>query len=332
MPYLKWAEILSEDRILSSIIFYSGVIVLSLAYAGGFYYALKGNKFAQIFLWIWAVLLVVGFFCINRASAIPDYIAAIAAIFFVYEIFKLIYAKREKVSNTLSDTRRLLAVSNRKVEEERKAISRALHDEVNPNLLLSRNAIRQVIRNIDNTSKEEIVQIIDSIAEMLNSTYEKTRAIIRNTRVEIIDSVGFTAAVESMVNHYSTLFQSPRIKLNHNLLPRPDIEAEPAIEAYKIIREAVHNSVKHSKAETLSISITYNKPLDEYIVEIKDDGVGIKTSLKDGNDGIGLLDMKERAIVLGSEIKFSQTYPKDEKRPGTFVQFTFSGHPSEDTD
>jgi nitrate/nitrite-specific signal transduction histidine kinase len=68
-----------------------------------------------------------------------------------------------------------------------------------------------------------------------------------------------------------------------------------AISAYKIIREAIFNAIKHSKAAQVRVSIHHNKALDTYKVEITDDGVGMKATARNGEHaGIGLIDMRER--------------------------------------
>jgi hypothetical protein len=52
---------------------------------------------------------------------------------------------------------------------------------------------------------------------MLNDAYAEMRDIIKNTRIEVIDSIGFTAALESLVAHYTNISEKPAITLEHDL-------------------------------------------------------------------------------------------------------------------
>ena len=138
--------------------------------------------------------------------------------------------------------------------------------------------------------------------------------------------IGFTAALESLVAHYTNISEKPVITLEHNLPKRPALPETSAVSAYKIIREAIFNAIKHSKADQVHVSIHHNKAMDTYKVEITDDGVGMKATARNGEHaGIGLIDMRERVRVLGGALKIQASDPTNQKRPGAKLSFSFSG-------
>lgn len=145
--------------------------------------------------------------------------------------------------------------------------------------------------------------------------------------IEVIDSIGFTAAVESLITHYTNFFDKPAIVLEHNLPKRPELEEEVAVTAYKIIREAIYNAIKHSNAKQITVTLKFNERLHVVDVAVLDDGVGLPPRAKTHAEitaGIGLIDMRERARVIGGNLKVQPAFPSNQKRPGTKLSFSFS--------
>lgn len=286
--------------------------------------AIKGNDAARYFLWTWALLLVAALPFVARTSArISSLAAGLMLLFFVYVMYLMNKRGVERLEASHEETRKVLAESNNRIDEERREISRRLHDDVNPSLILSRNEVERLMSLIKDNEKAS--QIAKQVVVMINETYKTTRDIIKNTRIEVIDSIGFTAALESLVAHYTDFFDKPAIKLDHDLPKRPDIDESVAVNAYKIIREAVFNAIKHANAKLVTVTIRNDG--DNYRVVICDDGVGVKARSGNGQEssGIGLIDMRERARVLGATLKIQPNIAGETKRPGTKVSFVFSG-------
>jgi two-component system sensor histidine kinase UhpB len=300
---------------------------LLIVFVVSLYQAAKGNSALKHFLWAWAILMLLVIPFTSRANTIPSIAAGLLLMYFLYVIFVANKESVQKLERSHEETRMVLAESNRRIEEERRALSRRLHDDINPNLLLCRNELRRIessfIGGDENTAKS-----LNSAISLVGDAYTKIRDIIKNTRIEVIDSIGFTAALESLVAHYTDFFDKPEIVLEHNLPPRPELSENLSVTAYKVIREAIYNAIKHSGAKQVLVTIEYNEQRNVYKVAIIDDGVGIKTRQQQQSDpsaGIGLIDMRERVRVIGGELKIQPADAENEKRPGTRVSFSFSG-------
>lgn len=311
-----------------SIVFFTICSFLLVVFVVALSLAFRGDAAAKYFLWTWAILMVAAVPVSARANTISSVAAASLLVFFLYALFLSKKHSLAQLEESHEETRRVLAESNRRIDEERRTLSRRLHDEVNPNLLLSKNELKRLQPFIKDD--EKAAQILASAAELITGAYNQTRDIIKNTRIEIIDSIGFTAALESLVAHYTNFFDKPAIVLDHNLAKRPEISEETAVTVYKIIREAIYNAIKHASAKQVAVSVQYNKMLGFYQIEITDDGVGIKSKVSPGkaHAGIGLIDMRERARVIGSELRIQAADPTKAKRPGTRVSFSFSSRAS----
>ncbi|AZU59699.1 histidine kinase [Ralstonia pseudosolanacearum] len=307
-----------------AIIFYTSCAFLFIVLVASLVLAVRGNRTAKYFLWVWAVLLIFALPFITRANMIPSVAAGLMLIFFIYVLFLTVRHSIARVDVSHEETRRVLAESNRRIDEERRVLARRLHDEVNPQLLLSKNILMRLEPALK--GDQALSASLASAIEMISAAYAQMRDIIKNTRIEVIDSIGFTAAVEALVAHYASFFDKPTITLTHNLPKRPELPEAVAVSAYKIIREAVFNAIKHANALQVRVSVQYNKPRDLYTVEITDDGVGVKASPRsEDHDGIGLIDMRERAWGLGGTLKVEAVDPSNPKRPGTRISFSFSG-------
>jgi two-component system sensor histidine kinase UhpB len=298
---------------------------LIVVFSATVYLSLKGSSLARYLLWAWALLLLVAApFIPSIPNTITTPAASLALLFFLYTIFVFGRNNQHQLDIAQDEIRRLLAESNKRMDEERRRIARQLHDDINPRLVLAKLELQQLLPIIDSVEDGEQRQkgraIIHKTMESITIAYQDCREIIKNTRVEIIDTIGLVAGLESLISHYNGILERPKIIFKHNL-PHPlelDLPAAVAVSIYRIIQEALLNAVKHAEATNITVSI--HRTGKRFNVCIADDGIGMST-MNAHAQGIGLIDMRERAKVLGSDLQIRNTGGK-----GTVVNFSFS-HP-----
>lgn len=283
----------------------------------------KGYAYVRNFLWTWALLLLIALpFMHHAPNKISAHVAGITLGLFFYVLYLINKKGLAKVKIAHEEIRRVLAESNNRMDEERRTISRRLHDDVNPNLVLCKHELQKLLPFVNDN--EQARCIIEQVTNYISTAYQNSRDIIKNTRIEVIDSIGFTAAIESMVGHYKRVFETPIITLKHNLPKRPALSEIVAVNVYRIIQEALFNAIKHAEANNVAISIQHNKTFNRYDIEVVDDGIGIRLknpSLQGA--GIGLIDMRERARTLNSQLQIQQDSGGG-KKTGTKISFSFS--------
>lgn len=306
------------------VIFYTSYAFMLAVCVISIVLAWRGNQAAKYFLWIWAVLMILTLLLMHQANMLLYIAAGLMLLFFFYVLNITVRYGMEHVDVCHEQTRRVLAESNRRIDEERRILARRLHDEINPQLLLARNVLKQLEPLVaENTRAAEL---LGNASRMLSDAYAEMRDIIKNTRIEVIDSLGLTAALESLVAHYTDMFEEPAITLEHNLPKRPELSEASGVSVYKIVREAIFNAIKHANAAQVRVSVQHNKAMDTYKVEVSDDGVGMKATARNAEHvGIGLIDMRERVRVLGGTLKVQAADSVNQKRPGTKLSFSFSG-------
>jgi signal transduction histidine kinase len=86
--------------------------------------------------------------------------------------------------------------------------------------------------------------------------------------------------------------------------PRPDPDTETML--YRIIQEAVNNSLKHAEPEEVTVRFEYSEPILR--VSVADDGKGFDVeSVMIASTGLGLRSIHERVALIGGKIELSSS-------------------------
>ena len=93
-----------------------------------------------------------------------------------------------------------------------------------------------------------------------------------------------------------------------------EIDKKASIVLFRILQEFFSNTIKHSKATNLEVTLNYMK--DKLILYAKDNGVGFLINEK--KEGIGLSNIKNRIKLIGAEINFVTAENK-----GTSIEITY---------
>ena len=81
------------------------------------------------------------------------------------------------------------------------------------------------------------------------------------------------------------------------------VDADAALEAYHIIREALHNVLKHARANRVVVRLAPDRAHpDTLSIEVTEDGVGLAPDAK-RRGGLGLTSMRERADRMGGWVR-----------------------------
>jgi two-component system sensor histidine kinase NreB len=182
-------------------------------------------------------------------------------------------------------------------EKERKRIARELHDGVGQalySILVGLNVIGQ--SNLNEQMKQHVAQI----QQMTVKAMEEVKRMALELRPSALDDLGLLPAIRSLMKRVEQMFG-----LKVDLDVRGNRRRYPAaVETalYRIVQEAMTNTVKY--AQTDRLAIVFEDKGSELSVTIVDDGVGFDPEQveKTGN-GLGLFGMRERAQLLGGTVE-----------------------------
>lgn len=184
-------------------------------------------------------------------------------------------------------------------EEERKRVSKDLHDSVGQSLLLLKN---KIVGNNDEVTKT-----------LVESAIEEVRSISRDLHPFQLQEMGVTKAIENIlyqIDETTELFISKEIESIDGLL---SIEKE--VNIYRIVQESFNNIIKHAQATAVKFKMYASK--NEIIIQIRDNGVGFDFSKQIRNfESLGLKTLKERARFLKGTMKVESQPGK-----GSFLEF-----------
>ena len=140
--------------------------------------------------------------------------------------------------------------------------------------------------------------IIAKMEETLEETINSLREISNNISPNTLMSFGLNTALKTFVNRIRNVSDiTIRYTDNLTLKLKPELE----VTAYRLICECLNNSLKHSEASVIELSV-FNEE-DVFYINYQDNGVGFEPeSVMAKADGTGLLNMKTRVQSMGGQI------------------------------
>lgn len=197
-------------------------------------------------------------------------------------------------------------------EVERRRISRELHDETGQSLLY----IRLQLEMLEKELPGELgawKRRLGEIREVAESTILETRRLIGALSPAVLEQLGLAAAIRQLATRLRQRHPC-RVRLRLGRLGPLPKTVETV--AYRLVQECCNNIAKHSRAQTVNISV---HSADSYLrLCVEDDGVGfpVKEALA-RKETFGLAGMRERVALLGGTLEIaSRSGPS---RPGTRI-------------
>jgi PAS domain S-box-containing protein len=211
--------------------------------------------------------------------------------------------ERQRAESGLRESReqlRALAAHLESVrEEERTRIAREIHDELGQMLTGLKFDLAWFGSRVSNEKESVVLQErLTAMLSLTDTTIAAVRRIAAALRPRLLDELGLVAAVEWLAQEFRS-----RTGLVCDLeLDVPDVDLDPTISTavFRIVQEALTNVVRHANASTVIISLQMAG--DALSVIVQDNGRGITESQITGSRSLGLLGMRERALVLGGRV------------------------------
>ncbi len=173
-------------------------------------------------------------------------------------------------------------------EEERKKVSRELHDGIGQSLYSLLITINRLGTETDHPLME---QLQSSVTELI----EDIRGISWELRPSLLDDLGLMPALRSFFNRYSQHY-GIKVEFKSEISQRYDVLIETTI--YRIVQEALTNVRKY--AEVSEVFVTILKKEKKIQVFVRDEGKGYDPNLSP--KGVGLFSMEERAKAINGQL------------------------------
>lgn len=180
-------------------------------------------------------------------------------------------------------------------EQERKSISRELHDEVGQTLnalLVDAGNLQKRIPDSDAQSQE----LLSSIRRLADNGVNTVRDIALLLRPSMLDDLGLTAAIQWQAREVSRR-TGLAIKVSADAVT-DDLPEGLRICLYRIAQEALQNVARHAQARTVHIELKQEP--QRLVLSVRDDGIGFAT---ENVRGLGMVGMEERLRQIGGTFR-----------------------------
>jgi len=183
-------------------------------------------------------------------------------------------------------------------EEEQARISRAVHDELGQSLTAVKMDLAWLARRLPPKSGE-MLERIRSTRQLAESLIQDVRRISTMLRPGILD-LGLAAAVEWQVQEFQA---RTGIQCSQRLLTREVFAPDVSTALFRILQESLTNVARHAKATRAEVVL--QKQRGRLVLWIRDNGRGFDQADPSLSKSLGLLGMRERAAILGGQVKIS---------------------------
>ncbi|MFD4929283.1 PAS domain-containing protein [Peribacillus butanolivorans] len=184
-------------------------------------------------------------------------------------------------------------------EDERKRLSRELHDGIGQNLYSH-------LITINRLQTEMSHPLLDQMQDEATEIIEELRHLSWELRPSVLDDLGLFPAIRSYLVRFS---EHHHIKIHFDCYLNCRLNTNKEITIYRVIQEALTNIRKY--AQTEEATVTIREIDDEIRVVIEDEGKGF--DLEKVTRGVGLFSMEERAKAAGGNLSLHSVEEKGTK-------------------
>jgi PAS domain S-box-containing protein len=186
-------------------------------------------------------------------------------------------------------------------EEERKTISREIHDELGQMLTVLKIQISLLSNKI--TDNDLIKSKFKSVEKLIDDSIESVQKIASKLRPGLLDELGLVPAIEWQTQDF---MEKTGIDCSC-ILPKEEInlDQDKSTALFRIFQESIFNSARHANATKIFINLY--EDYKHLILEVIDNGKGITQNQLSDPKSLGLLGMKERALIFGGSVEIKSS-------------------------
>jgi PAS domain S-box-containing protein len=182
-------------------------------------------------------------------------------------------------------------------EEERRRVSRELHDQICQQLAALAIDISAFAAS-PTPPPGDRERVLKELQARVVKASEATRHIAYQLHPSVLDDLGLVTSLRALCKQFSDR-EGVAVQFHHSELPSA-IAREVASCLYRVAQESLQNIATHSGAKKVSVTISQKK--GGVVLSIVDDGTGFDPDLAAGSGGLGLVGMEERARLVNGNL------------------------------
>jgi signal transduction histidine kinase len=203
----------------------------------------------------------------------------------------------DKLRRSLDQLRALTTYLQFVREEERTRIAREVHDELGQALTGLKLDMSWLATRLGKTN-QALHDKARTMTDHIDETIQTVRRIATELRPGILDSLGLVAAIEWQANEFFTRTGIP-CTVTATAVDTP-LDQNFTTVFFRIFQETLTNIIRHANARAVDVQL--REVGGELVLTVKDNGRGISEEEIANTRSIGLVGMRERAMLIGGEV------------------------------
>ena len=184
-------------------------------------------------------------------------------------------------------------------EEERRRLSRELHDETGQVF----SAVRIELGVLRDGLPAAQTARLDQVLGLIDKGIRSIRSVTNDLRPSLLDDLGLLPALRSLVAEFS---ERSGMRVDMDAPPSlPPLSEEAELALFRALQEALSNVLRHAQARSVDVGISVNR--EGVLLEVRDDGRGpngVQPEELERAGHMGLAGMRERIGALGGTVRF----------------------------
>lgn len=215
-------------------------------------------------------------------------------------------------SEQMNEQLRTLSAHMEKVrEEERLHIARDMHDELGQFLTGFKMDIYLLKKKLAGVNDPAVTEKIQSLETIAGDAIQFVRKLSSELRMGPLEELGLVAALEWYCTEFTNRYKIP-VKFS-SAVSNLNFSSHIKTGVFRILQESLTNIARHANATQAEVNLHVNN--QQLTLTIQDNGKGFNTDKTEKEKTLGILGMKERALMIGGSLHI-----QSEANNGTLIQ------------
>jgi PAS domain S-box-containing protein len=188
-------------------------------------------------------------------------------------------------------------------EEERTRMAQEVHNVLGQHVTALKMDVawwrRRFSQLPDATLREQLEKKAEATDRLAAEIVEMVQQIARELRPSVLDNIGLGAALQFEARRFA---ERSGLQCQVTLAGEiPALDPGQATGVFRVFQELLTNVARHARATQVSVALT--RMDSQLVLEVTDNGCGISTAATAAVESLGVLGMRERAAMIGAELK-----------------------------
>jgi PAS domain S-box-containing protein len=183
-------------------------------------------------------------------------------------------------------------------EDERRALSREIHDRVGQDLTALKLDLGALRARLPPGGDPELQDRAARMEALLDRALATARRVAADLRHTLLEDLGLPAAIEEQARDFQLRTGVPCTVTTP--ADMPELAPNVALTLFRILQEGLTNVARHAQARRVAIRLS--RAGDDAVLTVEDDGRGITAADQERRSTLGLVGMRERALVVGGSV------------------------------